>query len=381
MKRLFSALFALMTVLSMISCSASGDGGQDMQAPETGGIKTGGVSDLLSSSETKDWVVGIMSVNFDDTHLANVRGVMIKLCELEGMECIVADGKNDLQTSLDHLESFISQKVDVAAVTGLSRESFADVIEMFGEADIPVIFCGGVSPDDSEMKGYKHVYFAGSAVEESGIIHAEQSVVYWNANKEKADKNQDGKFGYVMMTGPSGGYGAEMWTIDTATREGLDMLLVAQENGEWNVQTAYEKMTAVIDDFQDEIEVVFCSNDDMAIGCINALKNAGFFDGTDEKYIPVFGVDVTGAGIEEIRNGIMLASTLNDPVAVGYAVIAIAKSLRDFGSEKTITGAQMNSAFARMSEFGIDIDPDFNRVWTHYKLITAANCDDISFEP
>ena len=77
------------------------------------------------------------------------------------------------------------------------------------------------------------------------------------------------------------------------------------------------------------VEVVICNNDDMALGAINALVNAGYNlpGGEGCTVIPVFGVDATDAAKELIANKQMTGSIKQDAEGMADAVATITANL------------------------------------------------------
>ncbi len=73
------------------------------------------------------------------------------------------------------------------------------------------------------------------------------------------------------------------------------------------------------------IELVICNNDSMAEGVIQALKSAGYNDGTGTT-IPVFGVDATDSAKALIAAGSMTGTVKQDAEGMAAAIAAIATS-------------------------------------------------------
>ena len=61
--------------------------------------------------------------------------------------------------------------------------------------------------------------------------------------------------------------------------------------------------------FGDQIEVVFCNNDDMAIGALQAIQAAGRT--VNKRHLPG-GVDALDAALNEVVNGNLTGTVLND---------------------------------------------------------------------
>lgn len=55
-------------------------------------------------------------------------------------------------------------------------------------------------------------------------------------------------------------------------------------------------------DYPDQIELVICNNDDMALGAIDAIERAGILPGT----IKLAGIDATPPGVEALKAGKLL---------------------------------------------------------------------------
>ena len=68
------------------------------------------------------------------------------------------------------------------------------------------------------------------------------------------------------------------------------------------------------------------NNDDMGLGAISALQNAGY-NKEGGKYIPVFGVDATDAAKEAIAAGSMTGTIKQDAEGMANAVVAISENL------------------------------------------------------
>ncbi len=65
----------------------------------------------------------------------------------------------------------------------------------------------------------------------------------------------------------------------------------------WDSVKGKELMDAWAAKHGDSIEFVVCNNDGMALGAIQALKAAGYFDGGT--YMPVVGVDAIPDALEQ----------------------------------------------------------------------------------
>ena len=94
-------------------------------------------------------------------------------------------------------------------------------------------------------------------------------------------------------------------------------------------------LTQIKKQFGDKIEVVFCNNDDMAIGALQAIQSAGRKVNED---IYLVGVDALDAALNEVQAGNMTGTVLND--ANGQAASAVAEMEKLLGGATYTSGNQ-----------------------------------------
>ena len=76
--------------------------------------------------------------------------------------------------------------------------------------------------------------------------------------------------------------------------------------------------------YGDAIEMVICGNDAMALGAVEALKANGMI--TEEKIVPVIGVNALPETAQLIKDGVMLGSILTSTYSTAIACIEMAKN-------------------------------------------------------
>ena len=82
------------------------------------------------------------------------------------------------------------------------------------------------------------------------------------------------------------------------------------------------------------IELVIANNDEMALGAITALQNAGYnLEDGSATVIPVFGVDATEAAQAEIGKGTMIGTIKQDAEGMANTIAQIAQNFQG-GADK-----------------------------------------------
>ena len=82
--------------------------------------------------------------------------------------------------------------------------------------------------------------------------------------------------------------------------------------------TGQEITAAALAQFGDDIEVVFCNNDGMALGAAAAIEAAGRVVGED---IYLLGVDALTECQEMVKAGTMTGTVLNDHIGQSHAAV------------------------------------------------------------
>ncbi|MDP4086461.1 MAG: galactose/glucose ABC transporter substrate-binding protein MglB [Bacillota bacterium] len=304
-KGLFLSLTIASSILLAAGCSST-----------TGGSSANGKSGKLPA-------VGATIYKFDDNFMSYVRRSMQD--EANGkVNLMLNDSQNDQAKQNDQVDTLIAKGAKSLAINLVDPKAAQTIIDKAKPKNIPVIFFNK-EPDASVLKGYDKAYYVGTTSAESGILQGEMIAKAWEANKDKWDKNHDGKIQYVLLKGEPGHPDAEARTkyvIETLKQKGIGVEELAMDTAMWDATKATEKMDAWISKYQDKIEFVICNNDGMALGAISSLEKAGYFTG--DKYMPVVGVDAIPEALDMIKSGKMVGSILNDAKNQGKATVDLA---------------------------------------------------------
>ncbi|MDR0622990.1 MAG: galactose/glucose ABC transporter substrate-binding protein MglB [Treponema sp.] len=302
--------------------------------------------------------IGVAIYKFDDTFMSYTRNAIEQNAQGKAAVTTV-DSQNAQPTQNDQVDQFISKKMKAIAINPVDRTAAGAIIDKAKAGNVPVVFFNR-EPFAEDMAKWDKVYYVGAKAEESGTMQGEIAAEYWKANPG-ADKNKDGVLQYIMLKGEPGHQDAELRTefsIKAVTAAGIKVELLAEDTAMWDRPRAVEKMDAFWARFGDRIEVVFCNNDDMALGVIESLRKAGFFTGG--KYLPVVGVDATAPALQALAEGTLLGTVLNDAKNQGKATFdlayALASGTNPAGAGWTITDAKY--------------------VWVPYQKVTRDNYKD-----
>jgi len=307
-----------------------------------------------SSGATGGNQIGVAIYKFDDTFMSYMRNAIIQNAQGK-IDVNMVDSQNSQPTQNDQVDQFITRKMKAIAINPVDRTAASTIIDKSKAANIPVVFFNR-EPFANDMNKWDKVYYVGAKAEQSGTMQGEIAAEWWKAHPE-ADKNKDGVMQYIMLKGEPGHQDAELrteYSIKAVTGAGIKVQLLAEDTAMWDRPRAVEKMDAFWARFGDQIEVVFCNNDDMALGAIESLRKVGFFTGN--RYLPVVGVDATAPALQALAEGTLLGTVLNDAANQGKATFDLTYALAT-GTTPTTTAGAMDGRYC----------------WVPYQKVTRDN--------
>ena len=189
--------------------------------------------------------------------------------------------------------------------------------------------------DDAFMTTYRNaLQDVGCDAAQSGTFQGELIL----DTENKGDINGDGKVSYIMIQGDPENIDAQLrteYSVKALTDAGVEVEQLDLQRGDWDRNKGQEICQNDLAKYGDQIEVVFCNNDDMAIGALQAIQAAGR---TVNKDIYLVGVDALDAAKNEVANGNMTGTVLND--AKGQATQAVASMEELLGGKTFEAGSQ-----------------------------------------
>lgn len=290
MKRQISALLALCLLLTLLpGCKGGGEGDGSLR-------------------------IGVAVYKGDDTYISNMIAAMQDAVSAhkektgERVTLTIADAQDSQSTQNDQIDRFISLGYDVLCVNMVDRTDAARVIDKAQAADVPVIFFNR-EPVSEDLMAWDKAFYVGSDARQSAVLQAGIVMDLWESNRAALDKNGDGVLQYVMLEG-------EIRHQDTIIRtevpiqvlKATGVVLERLDGGlaNWDRDQAGALTEACFQTHGDSIEIIFCNNDDMALGAVDAVEQL------ELDFHNIVGIDGTPQGIEAVEAGKMLGTVVMD---------------------------------------------------------------------
>ena len=347
MKKVIALVLALVMAFGLVACGSAAPAETTAAAAEGDAV----VETTTTAAEAAgvDGEVSIFWYTFGDTYLSSVRSAMNAAWDAAGIKYHDYDANNSQTTQTEQIQTAITKGTAVLVVNivdASSDDATQAIVDMAEQAGIPLVFFNR-SVSEEIVSAYDKAAYVGTDYTQAGHMQGEMIGNYVLENYETLDLNGDGEISYVMFKGQEGNMEADARTqygVEDAdkvlTEAGKPALVFYDDanpskylldaNGAWSAEQGQNLMQTLLSKYSEDngnmVELVIANNDDMGLGAISALQNAGY-NKEGGKYIPVFGVDATDAAKEAIANGSMTGTIKQDAEGMANAVVAISENL------------------------------------------------------
>ena len=244
--------------------------------------------------------VGFSQVGAEsDWRTANTESMKSTFSEENGYELIFDDAQQKQENQLTAIRNFIQQEVDYIVLAPVTETGWDTVLQEAKDAGIPVIIVDRmVDVSDDSL----YTAWVGSNFKLEG-----QKAMAWLDAYLEAKGRGDEEINLVDIQGTIGASAQIGRTegFDEAVEAHDNWTTLAQQSGEFTQAKGQEVMESILKQSGDDIDVVYCENDNEAFGAIDAIKAAGKTCGPEGDII-VVSFDSVKAAFES-----MIAGDLN----------------------------------------------------------------------
>ena len=261
--------------------------------------------------------IGIAIYQFADNFMTLYRTELVRYltedCGIPAENITVMDGKNDQAEQTNQIDGFIADNVDVMILNLVQSTSAATVVQKADAAGIPVVFINR-EPSEEDMKLSDKICYVGADARQSGTFQGE--IIAETENH--GDVNGNGVVDYVMIMGDPENVDAKYRTefsIKALEDAGLKTNELYKQRGDWDQTKGQELAATALTQFGNDVDVIFCNNDAMALGAYQAIVDAGRTVGKD---IYLVGVDALDEVQEMVKEGKITGTVLNDHIGQSH---------------------------------------------------------------
>ncbi len=307
--------------------------------------------------DVEDIHIGFSTVAMNAPYYVAMDRAAKETAERLGVDITVINADNDISKQIDDINNLMVQGIDGLVVNSTTEYGTQPVIKQVVAQGIPVVAI------DRNLYG-DYIAYVGIDQWKAGVLQGE-----YIAGELLPDGGN-----LVLLAGDPGG------PANIGRMQGMQSVLEREENaGKYNILGTYAayynrsealtKMEEAIAAHGDDIDLVYAANDSMALGAMEALREAGMSD------VMLAGVDGQKEAYEAIKDTDQYKSTIvNDSWVITQIAVRILHDYLVQGQEPREVVDELKSEdeiFERTIELR-----DGNEVITGTVLVTEENVDD-----
>lgn len=302
-----SLISLVLVVLLLVSCgstSTTNPATSSSAVSKTDSTKTDNAASQTNSSKpAKKQLKVVMTVGIiGHSFIARVwKSAEARLKEL-GVQVTVLDDNNlDTAAEAANVDQIIATKPDAVLMHPVGAESSTANAKKIMDAGIPLVtFLDAISQKDVTYVGSNFVQGAGAGLTTEKLVEkmgGKGNLVYIRGSAgTDSERNRDKAFRDVMSKNP-------------------DIKIVFEQHGKWDRSTGEKIMSDALIKLpkKGEINAVFAHNDEMALGALQAIKNANRL----QDPIWIFGIDGAPQYLEAVKSGETIMTAFQNAEAMG----------------------------------------------------------------
>jgi ABC-type sugar transport system substrate-binding protein len=222
----------------------------------------------------QDLVIGYAQIGAESEWRTGNTASIKETAEQLGVELKFSDAQQKQENQIKAIRSFVAQKVDVIGVAPLTETGWEDIFKEARDAGIPIILVDRRAAVPEDL----YVTLVGSDFLEEGrnaarvmamLMNGQANIVELVGTLDSAPANDRYKgFRQILQSYP-------------------DMKIIDSESGDFTRAKGKEVMQVFLKKHGRNITALYSHNDDMAIGAIQAIEEAGLRPGVDIKIVSI----------------------------------------------------------------------------------------------
>jgi ABC-type sugar transport system substrate-binding protein len=233
-------------------------------------------------------VVGFSQIGGENDWRNAETGSIRSDAEKRGVDLRFSDGQSKQENQIKALRNFVAQKVDAIILAPVVETGWEPVLKEVKQANIPVILVDrGIEVTDDSLY---------ATLIASDFVDEGRRAGGWLAKK------LDGKGDIVELQGTTGSAPAidRKKGFDEEIAKSPGIKIIKSQSGDFKRANGKEVMEAFLKAEGKNIRAVYSHNDEMALGAIQAIEEAGYKPGAE---IVLVSIDGMKAAFQAIADG------------------------------------------------------------------------------
>jgi inositol transport system substrate-binding protein len=256
-------------------------------------------------------VVGVSMAHFDDNFLTMIRTAMQEYAKsFPDIVLQFTDAQGDVGRQLSQIQNFVTEGTAAIIVNAADTSATPSITKVAREAGVPLVY---VNRRPAEETLPDRVVFVGSDEIQAGTLEMEELA-----------RLMDHRGNVAIMIGELASNGAQLRTaaVEQVVARYPGMKIIEKQIGNFQRERGLDLMNNWLT-AGTKIDAVAANNDEMAIGAIMAIRQAGVPDGK----ILVGGVDATPDALAEVAKGTLAVTVFQNARGQAKGALDAALSL------------------------------------------------------
>ncbi|MDL2253861.1 sugar ABC transporter substrate-binding protein [Ruminococcaceae bacterium OttesenSCG-928-I18] len=302
MKKLIGFTLAFLMTFTFTACSGGATSEPASTAPESiEPVVSSDAEESIEATETTatgDLTIGVV-VKYQYEFFTHIFDGAKKAGEEIGAEVLTAapNSPSDVLGQVQLVEDMVAKDVDILIVVPIQPDTLTNALESAEEKGTIVIAA------DTDFNFPGKLCYVGTGNENAGAQVAE--ALYPSLPENANIVIMRGPLGSVSFDDRAAGVEKKMEELGVNVLEIVDAESVADK--------AAAKTEDLIQRYGDELHAIMCLDDQMTVGCVTAIKQAG-----KTEDIIVTGFDAFSAALEMVKTGEVLLDCAQNPFEMGY---------------------------------------------------------------
>ncbi len=255
--------------------------------------------------------IAVSMAHFDDNFLTILRNAMSdEAAKMGDVDLQFEDAQGDIGKQLSQIQNFAAEHANAIIVNPVDTTATPKMTKLATDAHLPLVYVNRKPVEATLPAG---VSFVGSDETQSGTLEAEELAKLMNY-----------KGNVAIMQGELATNAADLRTkdVEQVVAKYPGMKVVQKQTANFLRNEAIDLMNNWIVS-GDQIDAVAANNDEMAIGALLAMKQAG----VSPKKVLVGGVDATPDALTEMSRGNLAVTVFQDARGQGKGAVDAAVKL------------------------------------------------------
>lgn len=294
-------------------------------------------------------VIGLCQVGAEsDWRVADSESMKAVFTEENGYRLLFDDARQKQENQITAIRKFIQQQVDYIVLMPISESGWDSVLQEAREAGIPVILVDRMVDVEDDGLYAAHI---GSDFLREGISAVEWMESVYSETEPVRIIHIQGTPGSTAQLGRTA-------ALEEALARHGNWELLARLDGDFTQAKTYEVMSEYLAGLPGEgdIDVVYCENDNIAFGALQALEERGYDCGGEGVNVVTF--DATRNALTDCMNGKIALAVECNPL-LGPLVEETIRTMEAGGTpekhryveERTFTSEQLTAELIESREY------------------------------